>query len=137
MGEVRNLIISVLIFSGVITGVSIFVGDLFSNYNVSSDDMSSLSRMQSMASFQKNITSAIGNAPEGGSNNIFLEVATGIFGATTSILTIPFIIGGLVSDMTTAVSGGIIPGWFGTMIVAIISAIIGLKILSLVMKVDI
>ena len=137
MGEVKTLIISILIFSGLLTGISIFVGDLFNNYNQAPEDLSSLSRMQAMADFQKNISVGIGKSPEGGSNNIFFEAATGIFGVLTTILTLPWMISDLVGNIITMLSVGIIPGWFGTLIFVIISIIVVLKIISLVMKGDI
>jgi len=57
--EIRNMLITLLLFSGIIIGLSTFMGDLAKNYSSNIEDLSKLSSVQRIQEESKNLEESL------------------------------------------------------------------------------
>lgn len=136
MGELTEFAVLIMVFSAVVIGVGAFQSELFRNYGVTSTTTVTLNRTAEISNITSNMQKTFRTDVEGGSNDLFLEVATGAIGSFKIIMSIPGIIDGMLTDISN-LTGGFIPGWFVGIISGIILLIVLLKIVSLILKGDV
>lgn len=139
MGEVKNILIMLMVFSSIIIAVVSFSGELFDNYGTATtSNLAIINKSVEIQNLTTNLQSQISDkAVQGGILTIFLEVGSGVFTAIQLLFNVPGIVAALMASMTESVTGGLIPGWFGVLVSGIVSLIILFKIVSAVMKHDI
>ena len=126
--KISTIMINLIIFSGLVTGISLFYLNLGQQYGVTNmKNITTLSRANEanilIQNTQANIT-----ANQGLLEKIYHSVGF-VWGALINIVNIPAIFVGLVTD-TVNVFSIPIPIWFITMVVGIFFAIFVFKILS-------
>ena len=144
MPEIRSLLIGLLLFSGVIVGMSIFYGDLTDDTNlaaygltagqianISPEDLGSMSVANEITQQTKDIEDTfkqpIGNTP--------LDLAYGYINAGLNALTLPLAAVNLFSNMVADISDFLhLPAWVSGVIIGVISLIIIFEILSAYLK---
>ena len=130
--------IAVVLFSMVITGLAVFSSQLFDSYGITYNSTSGLSRLNNISSKVTAMQGQIHTQAEGGSNDIFLEAATGVLGAFGTLFDLP----GLTKDILVSADttlggderGSYIPSFFITGIAAIVGIIIVLIVVKVIMK---
>lgn len=135
MGDLKKLMIGVVIFSIVIVGIGAqLLGDVVTTYNITAEDNFSSSKLNKIAE-----TSAISTSMSGQIQNATVnENALYLAGSGAySALKMAFSMFGIVTDMVTEGASYIgIPGWMlGAIITIVITAIL-IIILSAVFRYD-
>lgn len=134
LGKLSLILISIVVFSGFIIGISEFIGKAANTYN-KTDVNSSLSTFSKMAEMQ-NKTASYQSELEGGEVSIssaFTYFLTGAYHALMSVLSIPSIIQSILSGLTGA-SGLYFPSWGVAVIITTITLIIIFTIISAAFK---
>ena len=134
LGKLSVILISLVVFSGFIIGISDFIGDAANTYNKTNVN-SSLSTFNKMAEIQ-NKTSGYQSQLEGGEvsgYSAFTLFLTGAYHALMSLLSLPSLVGSMLGGLTGA--GGIMfPSWGVTVILTVLTIIIIFTIISAAFK---
>lgn len=145
MAEVRALIISLVLFSAIIIGMTSFYGELtrpeyLAAYGLNStqidainpDNLASENVTNLITEKVEGIEDALRSRPTGIST---VDVAWGYINAGLSAVTLPLdaiaYFQNIITDSFQIIG---IPGWFGTIIIVIITIIIVFNVLSAYMK---
>ena len=131
--ELRNLLIVLLLFSGIVIGLSNFAGNLAKNYGSSVEDLSKLGPIQRIQEEASNLEQSLRSTQITGT---FLDVPLTILSGVYSIfklILVSFI------DIWAGFIGSIssylmLPEWFVGIVIAIISIIVIFEIISIVAK---
>lgn len=125
MGQVKGLLISIIIISGVVIGVSAFYSDVAVKYGVSSTNMAFLNRSTQIAQTLEGIEERTA-APTSEAESVSF-LAFGAFNALKLTGDSIGIVSGLASDATNPeVTGATlpIPSWIGVVIMGILMVIV-------------
>ena len=145
MAEVRSLMIALLLFSGVVVGMSIFYGDLTSSTNLASygltagqianispEDLGTLGVANEITQQTKDIEDTLKQQPTGITP---VDLAWGYINAGLSAITLPLNAVALFGNMINDVTGFLnLPAWVGGIVLGVISIIIVFEILSAYLK---
>lgn len=145
MAEVRALMIGLLLFSGVLVGMSTFYVDLTSSTNlaayglnseqianISPEDLSSRSVADDITQRTKDIEETLKQRPTG---LTAVDVAWGYINAALSAITLPLTAVSLFTNMINDVSIFLnIPSWVGGIVIGVIVIIILFEIVSAYLK---
>ena len=135
MGEIRELMIFMLLFSGIIIGTTIFYSDLFTRYDTPAvKNLASLNKTAQIVAKTQQVSSQINSTNIQPSLSGILGIASGVFGAISLMLDMPNIFGNLIGDVVSISTELFMPRWFADMIMGIVSIIIVFAIISVYMK---
>lgn len=136
MGIIRNILIGMLIFSGIIVGLGNWQGDLFAHYSVvPSQNLSHLNFVQEI----NNQTETIANdfqqtAISTGTFAVPLLVAQGIYDIVKLLL---LVVLNVFQELVYGVAGilpGFIPTWFIALVISAVVVIVLLALVDAVLK---
>lgn len=135
MGEATSIIISLVVISSIIIGITAFAGDIYSNYGIVSDDLSYLNKSAEMNDQVIGIKDAIDATQVTGTwIDVPLTFVAGAFAALKLLLNIPDIMGTLLTQAGEVIG---MPGWVIGMSMAVVIIIILFVILRAILKWDI
>lgn len=127
--KISDIVIFIMIVSGIATGLSIFYAELAGTYGVPITENQSLSiidRTNNITSFTGNVTTTI----EGGGGlleSVYFSIGL-IWGVIAQMLLLPIILISMINDLFSFVP--FVPGWFFTMILSIPVAYIIFRIIE-------
>lgn len=131
MMKISDLLIGMIIFTGIVAGMGIFYGDLASTYGKTDvKNLSFINVTSNVTSFYEDLqTNTTNNF--GAVGTFFTSIGI-IIGAVTQLATFPGVMMGFVNDVTaTLVDIGIpIPGWFVNMIIGVITVLVVFLLIS-------
>jgi hypothetical protein len=133
MAQIRDLLITLLLFSGIIIGISTFMSDLAKKYSTNIEDLSQLSSIQKIEEETANLEQTLRNTQITGT---FLDIPITILSGVYSIFKLM-----LVSfvEIWTGFLNSIaiylfLPKWFISIVVGLVVIFIMFEIISAVMK---
>lgn len=136
MGQMKVIIISLLLFSGVVMGMTSFYGDLSSTYG-KNPNMSNLTSLNQTLVIQNDIKQYKGAVEDQSITGDFLDVpltiVTGVYNILKMFLNSINIFGSLIFSINNTLQ---LPDWFVGIVISIITIIIVLTIVSAIMKWD-
>ncbi len=120
----ENLIIGLLVFSGIIIGMTYFIADISNNYQKSYEDISYISRVNDVKTSVDSLTNSVKNIKITGISYIDIPLAfiTGILGTFKLIfLDMSDLTISLISDISRLIG---LPAWFTGIITTILLSMI-------------
>jgi len=131
-GELSKLFIAFMVGSGVLIGLTYFMGDMGVEYNFGTNS-STLREANKLSELRGKITTAENTTSEGGidiSSDLDTPY-TGTWNAVLGLINTPDIMGSMISELMNTVGISVNGGWF----TALIFGLIGLLVLTAVVKV--
>ena len=133
MTTLRNMLITLLLFSGMIIGISGFMMDLAKNYGQSVEDLSQLESIERIQSEAKNLEQSLRSTQITGTFlDVPLTVLSGVYSIFKLIL-VSFIEiwSGFINSVASYL---MLPSWFINILIAIVTVILIFEIISIVSK---
>lgn len=133
MPELRNILITLLLFSGIIIGLSTFMGDLASKYSSNIEDLSKLSSIQRIQTETENLEQSLRSTQITGTFlDIPITVLSGVYQVFKLIL-VSFveIWSGFINSIATYL---FLPKWFISIVIGVVIVIIIFEIISVISK---
>ena len=133
LGKLSLILISIVVFSGFIIGISDFIGNAANNYNKT--DNTTLSTFNKMAEIQSK-TSAYKSELEGGEVSgfsAFTLFLTGAYHALMSLLSLPSLVHSMLGGLT-GTGGLLFPSWGVDVILTVLTIVIIFTIISAAFK---
>jgi hypothetical protein len=131
--QVRDLLITVLFFSGIIIGLSAFMGDLANKYSSNIEDLSKLSSVQKIQQESKNLEEALRSTQITGT---FLDIPITILSGVYSIfklMMVSFI--EIWSGFLNSIASYLfLPSWFVGILISLIVIFLLFEIISAILK---
>lgn len=128
MVEARTFMISLLVFSGVITGMTLFYGELFNNYGYTSQDISSLSASEELVTQAKEIETTVRTSV---TRIPVVDEAIAYISAGLKSLSLIFNTVNVAQNTLIALSDILkLPGWITDIILGIMSILIIFIVIS-------
>jgi hypothetical protein len=131
--QVRDLLITVLLFSGIIIGLSAFMGDLANKYSSNIEDLSKLSSVQKIQQESKNLEEALRSTQITGT---FLDIPITILSGVYSIfklMMVSFI--EIWSGFLNSIASYLfLPSWFVGILISLIVIFLLFEIISAILK---
>ena len=136
MGEATGILISLIIVSGVIIGITAFTGDVLDNYGIASDDLTYLNKTSEINTKVTEIKDTIEDTQITGVEVIDLPLTfiAGAYSALKLLLNIPDIMMTLLMEAGEVIG---IPAWAIAMGTAIVVIIIVFVVLRAILKWDV
>jgi hypothetical protein len=131
--QVRDLLITLLLFSGIIIGLSTFMGDLANKYSSNIEDLSKLSSVQKIQQESKNLEEALRSTQITGT---FLDIPITILSGVYSIFKLMMVSfieiwGGFLNSIATYL---FLPNWFVGILISLIVIFLLFEIISAILK---
>ena len=128
--KLSSIIIGIAIFSGLLSGFTIFFYNLGSAYNVSGiNNLSTLDKARNVSSFANETQRQLESIQKGnGLTTIFTEIGL-LWGVLQQMVALPFTLIGLTTDVAISLPF-VLAGWFIIMVSIIITLVVLLKVIS-------
>ncbi len=142
MGEVRGLVVLLLLGSALLVGATTFYAEIGENYGVSDaddlDTLTSANKTFTMVQNMQNSTTNIG-VTTGTIIDIPLSIASGAYSSFMLVFQTIDLFGDMISEMSSAATGGIIviPAWFTTLLIQLVSITIIFTAINALLKWDV
>lgn len=133
--KVIELVIMMLVFSGAVIGLTSFYTETATSYGADTSDISFVNVTQNITSKTDEMKAKL----DKGESDItaFVDIiVTGVFESVKILFSVPAVFSGLATD-TTEASGLIVPGWFISLLIIIVTIIVLFAIIKQVTKVDV
>lgn len=138
MGELRGLLIGLVLFSGIVIGVTAFYGEMATNYGVTTTaDFGYLNRSietaNLIAKMQNRTAQTLSSSEVSAYNPLSAIEAVKIGGESLGIIT------AMIGDVTSPDKSGVslpIPSWVSAMLIGVISIFVVFVVLKAWLKVD-
>jgi hypothetical protein len=131
--QIRDLLITILLFSGVVVGISVFMGDLTKKYSSNIEDLSNMSSVQTIQEETKHLEEALRNTQITGT---FLDIPITILSGVYSIfklMMVSFI--EIWNDFINSIARYLfLPSWFIGILISLIIIFLIFEIISAVLK---
>jgi len=129
----RNLLITLLLFSGIIVGLSTFMGDLSKKYSSEIQDLSELTYVQRIEEETKNLEESLRTTQITGT---FLDVPLTVLSGVYSIFKLIMVSfveiwSGFVDSIASYL---FLPKWFISIVIGLVVIFIIFEIISAIMK---
>lgn len=133
MAELRNLLITLLLFSGIIIGLSTFMGDLANKYNSNIENLAGLSSIQKIQGETQQLEQTLRSSQITGT---FLDVPITILSGVYQVFKLILVsfVEIWSGFMNSIASYLFLPSWFISIVIAIITIIIIFEIISVISK---
>ena len=139
-GAIRNLILSLVVFSAIIVGLTTFYGGLLGSYGANVEDISYISAagdMNAQISQYKSSVEAVrytGNPLVDTALNLPFYIINGIWNTLLTVMNTINIFNSITADIGQIIG---IPYWFEGMIIAALTIILIFELISIYMKWDV
>lgn len=133
MPQIRDLLITLLLFSGIIIGVSTFMSDLARKYSANIEDLSQLSSIQKIEQETVSLEQALRNTQITGT---FLDIPITILSGVYSIFKLMLVsfVEIWTGFLNSIASYLFLPKWFISIVMGLVVIFIMFEIISAVMK---
>jgi hypothetical protein len=131
--KIRNLLITLLLFSGIIIGLSTFMGDLANKYSTNIEDLSNLSSVQKIQQESKNLEESLRSTQITGT---FLDIPITILSGVYSIFKLMMVSfieiwNGFLNSISTYL---FLPKWFVGILISLVVIFLLFEIISAILK---
>lgn len=133
MSELRDMIIGLIMFSGLVVGFSTFYGNIATTYGKTYTDLAFLNATSRTNTMVNQLKSSVETTRMTGIAivDIPLTIASGVYNTLKLLFGSVNIFSSLLTDLTSIFG---IPGWVVVMVMGIISTIIVFEIISGVLR---